>query len=998
MENALVKGAAVGDSCRDRSRWNTNETSNAWNASSVSCVSSVSGGSGSSGVSRACRAMEGRPRSAGSGRRPQLQLQQPLDSAHGVARGVASTAACSAACRSDGSAGIAVNRAQSRPWGHTWSADAAACADPAAPGTATAARCCDRSNGGCSSGGCVGSTDVAGGTVCRYCGTCGRAEGVGLSRDGGWCSADASRAERGFGTPGGGVRGAGQAGCACGGLAQDVGGRRDGAGARGERLWFREPCDGLTRGVQCGAEEWRCEEEEQEGSGEEEEEGGGGMLGVGVGGVGGEEEDREEEPDVIRYKQMMGRQQRQSQQQQRAGPLRQQQQQQQQQQQERQLQQRPQQQEGARGLDVVRARAAEAVRVALRNSRSNKDAFISAGGVAALLALLRDLLLALLGPVVGLRAFDAPLLQQGRLVRPGSQWQQQQQQQQVLTKMGWQQEAAKGIEQGERAGDGDVDALLLLVRGLEHCVTALLNMSLVPGTSQVIATSGGISILACVLQLPADCSSGNGGGGTCSNGTTNTTTSYWSSGGGGGDWSTDGAGERAGMLLEGSQLASAEAQQSVATSKANTAAALFVLSAAEEHRELVREAGAIPLLVQLLVCGSLRARKDSALALFHLSRNARCAADMVRAGAVDVLLSLLHSPGRPEPQQQQGKEWRLQQGRQQGQQQGQQQGGQRGRSQEKASNSTRSREKNPAACRTEVGAGGASCGGADNLGSATGASGAADRAGDAGGADRAGGTGGAGGSASGDSRDEEAGGGGMAGKCLAVLANLVKEGVGVRAVAAAVAPHLPALVHLVQRGSPRTREDAVAILSELCCALDSFLCWCSWRAVACPALRSACDPCCRHSPTEHVTGQGTGRGTGQGTEQGTELLTGQGTGEVTGQGTGEAIRQVKELVTGEVIGQGRDTRRTAAAAALHCYHPARHPHGRRPQRPPVPPHHHAHPHPPPRSPQLPPSPSPPSLPLHCSSPQFHPPPGPPPSPARCQQQQQPHLLSLQPIP
>jgi len=75
------------------------------------------------------------------------------------------------------------------------------------------------------------------------------------------------------------------------------------------------------------------------------------------------------------------------------------------------------------------------------------------------------------------------------------------------------------------------------------------------------------------------------------------------------------------------------------TARENAAAAL-TLSGPPETSE-VQEAGALPPLLDLLKGGSLRGKKDSALALFNLSLEEKCVEELVAQGSVPVLVSLL---------------------------------------------------------------------------------------------------------------------------------------------------------------------------------------------------------------------------------------------------------------------------------------------------------------------------------------------------------------------
>ncbi|GJP78139.1 hypothetical protein CLOP_g8472 [Closterium sp. NIES-67] len=135
---------------------------------------------------------------------------------------------------------------------------------------------------------------------------------------------------------------------------------------------------------------------------------------------------------------------------------------------------------------------------------------------------------------------------------------------------------------------GGVPALVRVLRHphptvKEHAVTAILNLSLVPGAPAIIASVGGIDAVAAVLQ-------------------------------------------------SGSQVA-----------RENAAAALFALSVDDGNQCLVRRAGAVLPLVDVLRAGSTRGRKDAALVLFNLSRDQRSRAEIVQAGAVGVLVGMLGS-------------------------------------------------------------------------------------------------------------------------------------------------------------------------------------------------------------------------------------------------------------------------------------------------------------------------------------------------------------------
>ncbi|CAI5970875.1 unnamed protein product [Closterium sp. NIES-65] len=135
---------------------------------------------------------------------------------------------------------------------------------------------------------------------------------------------------------------------------------------------------------------------------------------------------------------------------------------------------------------------------------------------------------------------------------------------------------------------GGVPALVRVLRHAhpaikEHAVTAILNLSLVPGAPAIIASVGGIDAVAGVLQ-------------------------------------------------SGSQVA-----------RENAAAALFALSVDDGNQCLVRRAGAVLPLVDVLRSGSTRGRKDAALVLFNLSRDQRSRAEIVAAGAVPVLVGMLGS-------------------------------------------------------------------------------------------------------------------------------------------------------------------------------------------------------------------------------------------------------------------------------------------------------------------------------------------------------------------
>lgn len=86
-----------------------------------------------------------------------------------------------------------------------------------------------------------------------------------------------------------------------------------------------------------------------------------------------------------------------------------------------------------------------------------------------------------------------------------------------------------------------------------------------------------------------------------------------------------------------------------AASQGNAAATLFALSKEDDHKLMVRASGAIPSLVNLLKTGTVRAKKDAALALFTLSTNVRCARDIIKAGAVQVLLNMCGCGDADEP-------------------------------------------------------------------------------------------------------------------------------------------------------------------------------------------------------------------------------------------------------------------------------------------------------------------------------------------------------------
>ncbi|CAI5985060.1 unnamed protein product [Closterium sp. NIES-65] len=96
--------------------------------------------------------------------------------------------------------------------------------------------------------------------------------------------------------------------------------------------------------------------------------------------------------------------------------------------------------------------------------------------------------------------------------------------------------------------------------------------------------------------------------------------------------------------------------------KGNAAAALFALSSWDDvmdesvnasrngngagpsrniHKTKIQAAGAIPSLVRLLTNETARCRKDAGLALFSLSQDLSCANEIVREGAVGILVDLL---------------------------------------------------------------------------------------------------------------------------------------------------------------------------------------------------------------------------------------------------------------------------------------------------------------------------------------------------------------------
>ncbi|CAI5525100.1 unnamed protein product [Closterium sp. Naga37s-1] len=96
--------------------------------------------------------------------------------------------------------------------------------------------------------------------------------------------------------------------------------------------------------------------------------------------------------------------------------------------------------------------------------------------------------------------------------------------------------------------------------------------------------------------------------------------------------------------------------------KGNAAAALFALSSWDDvmdesvnasrngngagpsrniHKTKIQAAGAIPSLVRLLTNETARCRKDAGLALFSLSQDLSCANEIVREGAVSILVDLL---------------------------------------------------------------------------------------------------------------------------------------------------------------------------------------------------------------------------------------------------------------------------------------------------------------------------------------------------------------------
>ncbi|GJP57248.1 hypothetical protein CLOM_g16274, partial [Closterium sp. NIES-68] len=90
--------------------------------------------------------------------------------------------------------------------------------------------------------------------------------------------------------------------------------------------------------------------------------------------------------------------------------------------------------------------------------------------------------------------------------------------------------------------------------------------------------------------------------------------------------------------------------------KGNAAAALFALASWDDvmegsengtghnrniHKAKIQAAGAIPPLVRLLTNETARCRKDAGLALFSLSQDLSCANEMVREGAVSILVDLL---------------------------------------------------------------------------------------------------------------------------------------------------------------------------------------------------------------------------------------------------------------------------------------------------------------------------------------------------------------------